>query len=142
MKRRILLDTNVVSELMRGRPDARVLDWFEQQGNAVFIISAITQAEILLGIALLPEGKRRDALSEAAGQMFREEFPERCLAFDDRAAAEYAPVVAHRTRTGQPISTEDAQIAAIALTHGLPLATRNVKDFARIAGLDLLNPWG
>ena len=136
----ILLDTNVLSELMRSTPDVKVLAWFQQQG-APFFTSTITRAEILLGIALLPEGKRRDALAVAAEKMFAEDFAGRCLAFDDEAAAQYALLVAARYRSGLPISTEDGQISAIALHHNLPLATRNVKDFARIEGLTVLNPW-
>jgi len=141
MNQRVLLDTNVLSELMRRQPDAKVLAWFEQHTDAVCVISAITRAEILLGIALLPEGKRRDDLANAAELMFQEEFAGRCAPFDENATDEYAALVAARTRIGRPISTEDAQIAAIALTNGLPLATRNVKDFSHIAGLTLISPW-
>lgn len=141
MSRRYLLDTNILSELMRPRPDGRVLAWFERQPEAVFIVSVITRAEILLGIALLPAGRRRDDLANAAERMFQEDFGGRCLSFDERAADEYAALVAVRTRSGQPISTEDAQIAAIALTHALFLVTRNIKDFTGIAGLEVINPW-
>jgi len=137
----ILLDTNVLSELMRQQPSAEVMNWFKQQQGATFLVSAIARAEILLGIALLPEGKRRDSLATAAEQMFAEDFAGHSLAFDGNCAAEYALIVAERTRSGHVISTEDAQIAAIALRHQLPLATRNGKDFKGIAGLVVLNPW-
>ena len=137
----ILLDTNVLSELMRPKPAVEVLDWFEQLPDASFFISAITRAEILLGIALLPKGKRRDGLATSAEQMFAEDFAGRSLAFDEVCAAEYALLVAARTHQGRAISTEDAQIAAIALTHRMPLATRNGKDFSDIVGLAVLNPW-
>ncbi|KAF0164792.1 MAG: PilT protein domain-containing protein [Rhodocyclaceae bacterium] len=137
----ILLDTNVLSELMRPKPAPEVLDWFEQQQGAAFFISAITRAEILLGIALLPAGKRRDGLAATAEQMFTEDFAGCSLPFDDGSAAEYALLVASRIRQGQAISTEDAQIAAIALTHALPLATRNGKDFKGIEGLTVVSPW-
>jgi predicted nucleic acid-binding protein len=137
----ILLDTNVLSELMRPKPATEVLDWFEQQRDATYFVSAITRAEILLGIALLPTGKRRDTLASTAEQMFDEDFAGRSLPFDNGCATEYALLVAARTRQGQPISTEDAQIAAIALVHALPLATRNSKDFKSIDGLTVLNPW-
>lgn len=137
----ILLDTNVLSELMRTKPAAEVLDWFERQQGASFFVSAITRAEILLGIALLPAGKRRDSLATAAEQMFDEDFAGHSLAFDGNCATEYALLVAQRTRCGHSISTEDAQIAAIALSHDLPLATRNGKDFTGIEGLIVLNPW-
>lgn len=136
-----LLDTNVLSELMRERPDPGVLDWFAQQAQAVMHISSVTQAEILTGIALLPAGKRRMALAMAAEQMFEQDFPGHCLAFDTAAAKNYALIVATRTRQGQPISTEDAQIAAIALAGGLTVVTRNTKDFENIDGLMLANPW-
>lgn len=138
----VLLDTNVLSELMRAEPDAGVLAWFEQQKTAVLYTTAITRAEILLGIALLPAGKRRESLATAAELMFEQDFTHRCLPFDEAAAAEYALLVAARIRTGRPISTEDGQIAAITLRHGMQLATRNGKDFEGIAGLLVLNPWG
>jgi hypothetical protein len=137
----ILLDTNVLSELMRPKPAVEVLDWFEQQQGTPFFVSAITRAEILLGIALLPAGKRRDNLAVAAEQMFIEDFAGHSLAFDGNCATEYALLVAERARNGHKISTEDGQIAAIALSHDLPLATRNGKDFKGIEGLTLLNPW-
>jgi hypothetical protein len=141
MMKGIVLDTNVLSELMRPRPAAEVLAWFERQPDTSFFVSAITRAEILLGIALLPAGKRRASLAVCAEQMFGEDFAGRSLSFDDACATEYAVLVASRIRQGQAISTEDAQIAAIALTHALPLATRNGKDFKGIDGLVVLNPW-
>ncbi len=137
----ILLDTNVLSELMRAEPAPEVLAWFARQQGASFFVCAITRAEVLLGIALLPAGKRRDKLAAAAEQMFAEDFAGGCLPFDDASATEYAICVAARTRQGQPISTEDAQIAAVAIVHGLWLATRNDKDFKGIHGLTVLNPW-
>jgi predicted nucleic acid-binding protein len=138
---RILLDTNVLSELMRPKPSSEVQNWFGQQQNTSYFVSAITHAEILLGIALLPPGKRRDSLASAAEQMFNEDFAGRTLPFDGACAAEYALLVAERTRRGHSISTEDGQIAATALSHDLSLATRNGKDFKGIHGLTVLNPW-
>ena len=137
----ILLDTNVLSELMRPQPDQAVFDWFAGHAGDIFYVSVITQAEILLGISLLPAGKRRDALTAAAGGMFSQDFAGRCLSFDASSAATYAVIVSGRRQAGLAISTEDAQIAAIALAHGYPLATRNVKDFLQINGLTLYNPW-
>ena len=137
----MLLDTNVLSELMRSKPAAEVLDWFDQQQNARYFVSTITRAEILLGIALLPAGKRRDSLALAADQMFNKDFAGRTLAFDDNCATEYALLVAERARRGHPISTEDGQIAATALSNDLSLATRNAKDFKGIEGLTVINPW-
>jgi len=141
MSQGILLDTNVLSELMRGAPDVSVLAWFDKQGQHGLYTSVVTQAEIFLGIALLPGGKRRDALAITAEMMFREDFDGRCLPFDQSAAHEYAMLVAARTKAGRPISTEDAQIAAIALANQLALATRNTRDFLEIEGLVVLNPW-
>jgi predicted nucleic acid-binding protein len=138
---RILLDTNVLSELMRPQPEQAVVEWFVKHENAVFYACAITQAEILLGIAILPDGKRKDSLEMAAEMMFREDFTGRILPFDESAAAHYAALVAARRKTGQPMTTEDAQIAAIALSHDYSLATRNTKDFLHIDTLTLFNPW-
>ena len=137
----VLLDTIVLSELMRPQPSSMVLAWFSQQKDTEFYTSAITQAELLLGVALLPDGKRRDAIAGAVEQMFDQDFVGRCLPFDELAAHEYAALVAIRNKVGMPISTEDAQIAAIALRHGLALATRNTKDFRKISELVLLDPW-
>ena len=141
MSRGFLLDTNVLSELMREQPAAAVLDWFSQNTRVSMQTSSITQAEILTGIALLPNSKRRTALAVAAEQMFEEDFVGLCLPFDAVAAKTYAVIVATRTQQGQPISTEDAQIAAIALAAGLTVVTRNIKDFDNIDGLPLVNPW-
>lgn len=137
----ILLDTNVLSELMRPSPESKVLRWVDSHAEAEIWISAVTVAEIRLGVALLPKGKRKKLLADLAEAMFQEDFPDRCLPFDCSAAAEYASIVATRTRQGRSISVEDAQIAAIACTGGLMLATRNTKDFSGIDGLILVNPW-
>jgi predicted nucleic acid-binding protein len=141
MAQRYLLDTNVISELMSPQPAHQVLAWFTQQQNAACFTSTITQAEIFTGIALLPLGKRRAALEQAAQALFAHDFAAQCLPFDSAAARHCAHIVATRIRAGAPISTEDAQIAAIAMTHDLPLLTRNVKDFAHLAGLIVVNPW-
>ena len=137
----VLLDTNVLSELMRFRPEQSVMDWFAGRAGDVFYVSAITRAEIMLGISLLPAGKRRDVLAAAADEMFAQDFAGRCLPFDSASAANYAAIVSARRKAGLAITTEDAQIAAIALTHGYPLATRNTQDFLHIGGLILYNPW-
>ncbi len=136
----ILLDTNVLSELMQPTPNQAVIEWLDEQPSANLFISAITKAEIELGIFLLPEGNRRDKLAVAANGMFND-FHDRCLPFDETAATKYANLVARRTKIGRPISVEDAQIASIALTHGLTLATRNTSDFDEIPELNLMNPW-
>lgn len=136
-----LLDTNVLSELMKAQPDTRVLTWFEQQRQASFYTSTITQAEVLTGAALLPRGKRRDQLAQAAEQLFVRQFAGRCLAFDGVAAQQYALIRAHSKHQGRPMQTEDAMIAAIALVAQLPVVTRNTKDFQSVPGLALHNPW-
>ena len=141
MSKGFLLDTNVLSELMRQQPAAAVLGWFAHHARAAMHTSAVTQAEILTGIALLPAGKRRTALLDAAEQMFEVDFNARCLQFNSAAAKNYAVIVAARTLQGRPISTEDAQIAAIAQAAGLTLATRDTKDFDLIDDLLLANPW-
>lgn len=136
----ILLDTNVLSELMKPAPEADVVRWVDEHLVETIYISAITRAEIELGIALLPDGQRKQQISDAAQQMFAQ-FTGRCLVFGETAAVQYGQLVAARTRNGRPITVEDAQIAAIALAGGLRLATRNEKDFADIPGLVVVNPW-
>ncbi|MCJ7796721.1 MAG: type II toxin-antitoxin system VapC family toxin [Thermoleophilia bacterium] len=136
----ILLDTNVVSELMRRAPDPSVMVWIDEQPQYSLYISAVTRAEIELGIAVVPEGRRKHGLQAAAMRMFAE-FHGRCLAFDEPAASRYAALVSSRTRAGRPISVEDAQIAAMALAAGFVLATRNVRDFADIDGLSVVDPF-
>jgi hypothetical protein len=137
----ILLDTNVISELMRPAPDANVVAWLDRQQDKIIWICAITQAEILMGLALMPEGKRKQGLMDVAAAMFDEDFANRCLPFDSDAANHYANIIAERTRQGSPISVEDAQIASIARANNLSIATRNGKDFAGIEGLTVVNPW-
>ncbi len=137
----ILLDTNIVSALMRPCPEQVLMDWFAHRTHELFYISAVTQAEIQLGIALLPAGKRRQLLADAAAKMFARDFAGRCLPFDTSCTPHYAAIVSARRRSGHGTSTEDALIAAIAVAHGYPLATRNTKDFLHIDGLTLYNPW-
>ena len=137
----ILLDTNVLSELMRPAPNAGVVRWLDQHPDLELWICAVTKAEIRLGISLLPEGKRQRVLLAMAEQTFQEDFFERCLPFDCEAAVHYARIVAKRREQGLPVSVEDAQIAAVALTGGLVLATRNTRDFVGIEGLQVVNPW-
>ena len=136
-----LLDTNVLSELMRPAPSPSLLAWMDKQMAQHLYICAITRAEIELGIALLPSGKRRSALAAQALAMFEEDFSGRCLAFDERCAPLYGELVASRSRKGAPISVEDAQIAAIGLVQQKILVTRNTADFEKIVGLRLVNPW-
>ena len=136
-----LLDTNVLSELMRPIPAPEVLRWFAAQTPAQLHTCAITQAEILAGVAALPAGRRRDALASAAQLIFEIDFRGRCIAFGSTAAEQFALVTAQRKQRGRPIDTVDAQIAAVALAADLQLVTRNYKDFEDIDGLVVVNPW-
>lgn len=136
----IILDTNVLSELMRAQAAPSVIDWLDRQEPASFAITAVTVAELLYGIARLPDGRRKAGLQEATLQMLDEEFADRVLPFDEDAAVHYAALVSQRERTGRPISMADAQIAAICRHHAATLATRNSKDFEG-TGLILANPW-
>lgn len=141
MTKMILLDTNVLSELMRPNPNDGVVQWIDALPDEDIWISAVTVGEIRLGLALLPEGRRKKILTDLAEQMFKEEFSDKCLPFDYQAAGTYAKIVASRSRQGRPITVEDAQIAAIAITADLSLASRNTKDFQGIEELKLVNPW-
>jgi len=136
----ILLDTNVVSEMLRAEPAPAVAKWLGEKPSTSVVLCSITEAELRLGIALLPPGKRRDALSEAIEGLINTDFRGRILPFDSASAAEFAEIVATRRRAGRPISLADAQIAAIARSRGARVATRNVDDFAG-AGVELVNPW-
>lgn len=136
----ILLDTNVLSELMKGEPDARVTRWVESQTASHLYVSSISQAEILHGILLLPAGRRRAAIEAAAKAMFAEDFAGRVLAFGSDTALPYAQIAVERRRRGWPIAQFDAQIAAIARSRGFTLATRNVADFED-CGIQVVDPW-
>jgi predicted nucleic acid-binding protein len=136
----IVLDTNVISELMRAQPAASVMRWVNARTATNLYLSTITQAEILYGIRLLPKGKRRDAISEAAEQMFDSDFRGRILPFGKDAASAYAEIASERRRAGRPIAAFDAQIAAIVRVNEAVLATRNVDDFAGCK-IDVINPW-
>jgi len=136
----IVLDTNVLSELMRPKPSARVVAWIAQQPAADLFTTAITEAEIFYGIELLATGKRRDALLAAAEGMFTEDFAGRVLAFESDAARHFARIAAQRRARGRPISHADAQIAAIASAHGARLATGNGPDFSD-CDITLIDPW-
>lgn len=136
----IVLDTNVLSELMKAQPAENVVAWVGAQPTSSMFVTAINQAEILYGIGLLPDGQRRSAFEAAAKAMFEEDFGTRILAFGSDAATAYADIAAARRRQGRPIPQSDAQIAAVARSTGATLATRNVADFE---GCDvaLVDPW-
>lgn len=137
----IVLDTHVISELMRPTPDARVMAWMAQQPMAGLFTTTLTQAEVFYGLTLLPQGRRRDDLIVAAQQMFDVDLTGRVLSFDIDAALMYAEIAAGRRRIGKPISQIDAQIASVARSRGAQLATRNVPDFVD-CGIVVVNPWG
>lgn len=135
-----LLDTNILSELMRPKPSPQVIEWMDKQPVEDLTISSITVAEIRLGIALLPDGKRKSLLAGLAEEMLQE-FVDNQLNFDNSAASEYAKIVSHCSKNGRAISTEDAQIASIARVYNAVLVTRNIRDFDMIENLELLNPF-
>jgi predicted nucleic acid-binding protein len=136
----ILLDTNILSELMRPAPEKRVEQWLAGQPDTSVFISAITEAELRYGVALLPIGKRRSALTTMIEEMLDEDFTGRILPFDSAAAVAFAEIAATRRQAGHPIAQADAQIAAIARSRGATLATRNVPDFEGCK-IDVVNPW-
>lgn len=136
----IILDTNVLSELMRTTPAPSVVGWIAKHKTTSLFITTLTQAEILYGLEILSLGKRRTSLIAAATSMFELDFSKRILPFDTDAAKIFATIAAKRRAIGRPISQIDAQIAAITLSHNAALATRNIKDFDE-CDLDLINPW-
>jgi toxin FitB len=136
----IILDTNVLSELMRPHPSTRVVAWVAEQPITEIFTTTITEAEIFYGIELLGRGKRRDQLLAAAEAMFAEDFSGRIFGFDSDAARAFSQIAAQRRALGKPISHADAQIAAIAKVRRAKLATRNLADFED-CGIDFVDPW-
>ena len=134
----ILLDTNVLSELTRARPAPQVVAWLEENEPRL-ALPAITLAELRYGIARLDEGRRKSSLTRF-WNMTQERFVGRIYAFDNRAAEAYGDIVAAAERAGTPINVADGLIAAIALVHGMSIATRDISDF-HAAGAPLVNPW-
>ena len=136
----IVLDTNVLSEMMRPSPDPSVFAWLASQPRPSLYTTSINQAEILYGIAALDDGRRKRDLAAAAQAMFAQEFAGRLLGFGQAAASHYARIVATRRRMGNPIEGFDALIAATALAAGASVATRDIGGFAG-CGIELVNPW-
>lgn len=136
----ILLDTNIISELMRPNPQASVVAWLNEQEPLDVYISVITIAEIEYGLKVLPEGQKRWSLQQKFEWFVAQGFEGRILDFTETAAHHYADIMAHRRSLGMPMSVPDGQIAAIARTHRFKLATRNIKDFEE-CGLVLVNPF-
>ena len=137
----IVIDTNVVSELMRAADaDANVVAFADAFPRTALYTTSIVEAEILSGIARLPEGRRRAGLEDDARRMFAEEFAGRVLAFDRNAAAAYAAILEARRAIGRPLEGFDGLIAAVARSAGFRVATRNIADFEG-CGVALVNPW-
>lgn len=136
----IVLDTNVLSEALRPAPEPAVLRWLARQQRDLVCTTAITQAEILYGIEILPAGSRRTRLRAAVERLFGDEFNGRILPFDAEAAAAYPKIVAARDSKGRPISQFDAVIASVCVARNAAIATRNTNDFEH-CGLAIINPW-
>jgi len=135
----IILDTNVVSELMRPTPDPKVRSWIAERRGGELVTTSITLAEILYGLARLPPGRRKDLLESTATKLFAT-FGGQVLPFDRAAAGHYADIVSNRDQRGLPIDGFDAQIAAVCRERKAALATRNPTDFEH-TGVDLIDPW-
>ncbi|NHN55105.1 type II toxin-antitoxin system VapC family toxin [Calidifontibacter sp. DB0510] len=136
----IVLDTNVISEVFRPRPSPAVVDWLQSLTGEV-AITAITLAELQAGLEALPAGRRSRALRAQVSAALEPYLNDgSVLPFDAAAAPHYAGILTARQSAGLPISTADAQIAAICRAHGATLATRNVKDFVE-AGVEVVDPW-
>ena len=136
----IVLDTNVVSELMRLAPEPAVMTWFSGQDSAGLHLTAVSEAELRAGAAILPAGRRRDRLTAEIDAVIGEDFAGRVLPFDSVAARAYAAIAAARRSLGRPILEADCQIAAIARARDAAVATRNARDFAH-CGITVVDPW-
>lgn len=136
----ILLDTNVVSELMRSSPEPAVEAWIAGHPVEDLFFSAVGEAKLRYGVAVMPTGRRRDRLASEIEGMLREDFEGRVLPFDSDAALAYAEVASARRASGRPAPLADCQIAAIARSRGMSVATRNVRDFTDM-GVDVIDPW-
>jgi len=136
----LILDTNVISELMRANADAFVSAWIDDQPLADIYTTSITQAELFYGLELMPSGRRRDQSVLVAEQIIRIDLANRVLSFDSLAADQYAIIASRRRQMGRPISMPDAQIAAIVIANAAVLVTRNVVDFEH-CGVKVINPW-
>jgi len=136
----IILDTNVLSALMRTVPDAHVVAWLDRQPAESVWITSITLFEAYLGLALLPSGRRRRTLDAAFARLLQEDLENRVLDFDSAAATEAVSLAAARQNNGRPVDLRDTQIAGIALARRATLATRNVRHFRDLRIL-IVDPW-
>ena len=135
-----LLDTNVVSELIRKAPDPAVEAWTAGRPLESLFFSAVGEAELRYGVAILPPGRRRETLASNIERMLRDAFGNRVLPFDGDAARAYADIAAMRRSAGRPVAPADCQIAAIARSRNMAVATRNVRDFEDI-DIEVVDPW-
>ncbi len=136
----IVLDTNVLSEGLRPQPSPKVLEWMRLEPISALFTTSITEAELFCGVALLPDGRRRQALEAVIAQLVGTQFADRIIPFDSAAAREFADIAASRRRAGRSIGEADCRIAAIARSRGASLATRNAGDFTD-CGLTIIDPW-
>ena len=136
----IILDTNVLSELLKPAPSSEVITWLSGQASLRVFTTTITQAEILYGVELLPRGKRKSRLELLVATVLEHDFDARILPFDTEAARVFPKIVAARRTAGRPIAAFDVQIAAIAQSRNAAVATRNITDFEG-CGIRLVNPW-
>ena len=136
----IVLDTNVISELVRTTPDPAVMQWLAAQREPELHITAMTAAELLDGVLRLPRGARRSALVATVAKVLESDFAGRVLSFSAESALDYADIVTTRRAAGNPVGAQDAIIAAVTRCHGATLATRNTRDFSGV-GVPLINPW-
>ena len=136
----IILDTNVLSELLRPDPARQVERWLAAQDGTKVYFTTVGEAELRHGVAILPKGRRRNALATAIEGLLDEDFRDRILPFDRPAARAYATIAAERRAAGRPISQLDCQIAAIARAREATVATRNTSDYEG-CGIALIDPW-
>lgn len=136
----ILLDTNVISELLRKRPGAAVMEWLDKHDREELWTASVVLAELLSGIALMPTGRRKRELREEVEAMISVDFQEQIIDFDLAAAREYGEILAARSKIGRPIREFDAQIAAVARVHHATVATRDANGFIG-CGLTVIDPW-
>jgi toxin FitB len=136
----IILDTNVLAELMRIGPDPAVVSWLDRQPTESVWITSITLFETRFGLALLPSGRRRQALESAFDELLNEDLENRVLDFDSEAATAAALLAAARRKRRRPVDLRDTQIAGIAVARHATLATRNVRHFADLK-ISIIDPW-
>ncbi len=136
----LVFDTNVLSELMRPAPNTAITSWVAEQATSSLHLTAVSEAELRYGLAIMSPGRRRDGLAHGLERMLRTGFANRVLPFDSAAASSYAEIAAARRAIGRPMPEADCQIAAIARSRDMTVVTRNVRDFAD-AGIDVINPW-